>query len=133
VFAGIAVPPLAALLRPLLVPAIVVPFLIALIRMDWGRLVGNLRQPGETASAALWLLLAAPLLVHAFTLPLALPAPIHAGMVLVAVVTAMLTVNPGFVFRCAAAAYVLDLCLQGLGTGIFAWRGRQRALTPMSA
>ena len=46
VFLGLALPPLAALLKPLLMPAIVGPFLVALIRLDWRRLTGHLRPAG---------------------------------------------------------------------------------------
>jgi hypothetical protein len=45
VFLGLLVPPLASLFRPLLVPAILTPFLIALLRIDWRRLLGQLGRP----------------------------------------------------------------------------------------
>ena len=84
VFLGLAIPPFAALLKPLLVPAIVGPFLVALLRLDWRRLIGHLRRPAMSAAALLWLLVLAPLLVHALASWLALAPAIHGGMVLMA-------------------------------------------------
>ena len=84
VFVGLAIPPFAALLKPLLVPAIVGPFLVALIRLDWRQLTGHLSQPATTALAVLWLLVLSPLLVHALAGALALAPALHDGMVLMA-------------------------------------------------
>jgi bile acid:Na+ symporter, BASS family len=84
VFVGLLVPPLASLLRPLLVPAILAPFLIALLRIDWRQLRGRLGRPAETAAALLWLLLISPALVHLVLVPLALPEAIHGGLMLMA-------------------------------------------------
>lgn len=84
VFAGLLVPPLAALVRPLLVPAIILPFLIALIRLNWHHLDLHLRRPAHAATALAWLLLVLPFVVHAAVAPLGLPPAVHAGMVLTA-------------------------------------------------
>jgi BASS family bile acid:Na+ symporter len=85
IFVGLFLPPLAALMKPLLLPAVVVPFLIALIRMDWGRLGQLARRPLDIALATLWLLVLAPLLVHGLLISLpALPPSIHGGLVLMA-------------------------------------------------
>lgn len=84
VFVGLLLPPVAALLKPLLVPAIVGPFLVALIRLDWQRLVAHLRQPTTTALALLWLLVLAPLLVHVLAGALGLAPALHGGLVLMA-------------------------------------------------
>jgi BASS family bile acid:Na+ symporter len=84
VFVGLLMPPLASLLRPLLVPAILAPFLIALLRIDWRQLRGRLGRPAATAAALLWLLLLSPALVHLVLVPLALPEAIHSGLVLMA-------------------------------------------------
>lgn len=84
VFLGLLLPPLASLLRPLLVPAILAPFLIALLRIDWRRLASQLGQPVRTAAALLWLLLLSPVLVHLVLLPFGLPEAIHGGLVLMA-------------------------------------------------
>lgn len=84
VFLGLLLPPLASLLRPLLVPAILAPFLIALLRIDWRRLASQLGRPVRTAAALLWLLLFSPVLVHLVLLPFGLPEAIHGGLVLMA-------------------------------------------------
>jgi len=84
VFVGLAIPPFAALLKPLLVPAIVGPFVVALIRLDWRRLTGHLSQPAALALALLWLLVASPLLVHTLAGALALAPALHGAMVLMA-------------------------------------------------
>jgi BASS family bile acid:Na+ symporter len=84
VFAGLALPPLAALLRPLLVAAIVGPFLIALLRIDWQHLGQLLRRPAGALAALAWLLALLPVLTHAALWPLALPPALHASMVLMA-------------------------------------------------
>lgn len=81
---GLAIPPLAALAKPLLVPAIVGPFLIALIRLDWRLLALYLRRPGFAALTSCWLLVLSPLLVHLAIRPLGLPGEIHGGLVLMA-------------------------------------------------
>ena len=46
VFVGLLLQPLAAALKPLLVPAILLPFIVALLRLDAARLRADLRRPG---------------------------------------------------------------------------------------
>jgi bile acid:Na+ symporter, BASS family len=82
VFAGLLVPPLASLLAPLLVPAIIGPFLIALLRLDWRRLGAYARAPVQAALSLAWLLVGLPVLIHAAIAPLQLPPALHTGMVL---------------------------------------------------
>ena len=82
VFAGLLVPPLASLMKPLLIPAIVLPFLVALLRLDWLRLRDYASEPGRAALQLFWLLLALPVIVDLALRPLALPPGIHAAMVL---------------------------------------------------
>lgn len=84
VFLGLLMPPLASLLRPLLVPAILLPFLIALLRIDWRHIGGRLGRPALSGAALLWLLLLSPALVHLVLIPLDLPEAIHGGLVLMA-------------------------------------------------
>lgn len=63
VFTGVVVPPLASLLQPLLLPAILLPFLIALLKLEPLALLGHARRPGLVIGLVLWSLLGAPLLV----------------------------------------------------------------------
>jgi BASS family bile acid:Na+ symporter len=81
VFLGLLVPPLAALLRPWLIPAIVLPFLVALLRLDLNALHGELAAPLLPALAVGWVLLGAPLLVAVIVRSLAPPAPFDAALV----------------------------------------------------
>jgi BASS family bile acid:Na+ symporter len=84
VFAGLLVPPLAALLKPFLLPAILGPFVIALLRIDWQRLAHQLGRPLEIGAALLWLLLVSPVLVHLLLTPFGLPPLVHGGLVMMA-------------------------------------------------
>lgn len=84
VFTGLLIPPLAALMKPLLILGIVGPFIIALIRMDWQRLLLHVRQPWITALLLVWLLIAAPVLIDALLKPLALADGLHGSLVLMA-------------------------------------------------
>lgn len=67
VFAGIALPALAGLLRPLLTFAVIGTLTAALLRLDWTRMAEAARRPGQPALFAAWLLMASPLLVWALT------------------------------------------------------------------
>jgi len=84
VFIGLLIPPLAALMKPLLIPGIIGPFIIALIRMDWQRLVDHVSRPWITALLLLWLLVASPVLVNALLGILPLPPGLHGSLVLMA-------------------------------------------------
>ena len=63
VFVGIALPDLAALLRPLLTYLVIGTLTTALLRLDWGRFAEAARRPALPAWIALWQLVASPLLV----------------------------------------------------------------------
>lgn len=63
VFLGILLPPLAALCRPLLTPAVVGTLTFALLRLDWQRLRAGLDHPALPGAITLWLLVVSPLLL----------------------------------------------------------------------
>jgi BASS family bile acid:Na+ symporter len=84
VFIGIALPPLAALMKPLLIPGIVGPFIIALLRMDWHRLAGHARRPWIIGLFLAWLLIAAPILIDALLGLLPIDPSLHGNLVLMA-------------------------------------------------
>lgn len=84
VFLGLLVPPLASFLKPLLIPGILGPFLIALIRLDWAKMGDHLRRPKLVILALIWLLIIAPLLIHAGLGFLNITADLHANLVLMA-------------------------------------------------
>ncbi len=84
VFLGLLFPSLAGFLKPLLIPGIIGPFLIALIRLDWARIADHLRRPKITILALIWLLIAAPFLIHAGLGLFPLDPKLHAHLVLMA-------------------------------------------------
>ena len=63
VFVGVALPDLAALLRPLLTYLVIGTLTTALLRLDWDRLVQAARRPALPGWIALWQLVASPLVV----------------------------------------------------------------------
>ncbi|MEZ5864283.1 MAG: hypothetical protein R3D25_09540 [Geminicoccaceae bacterium] len=62
VFAGVLLPPLARLLQPLLLPAILLPFVVALVRLDLASLGRQARRPALALGLVLWSLVGSPLL-----------------------------------------------------------------------
>ena len=85
VLLGLAAPPLAALCAPLLVPTLLIPLTLALLRLDWAAILAYRRRPALIALLLAWLLLASPVLVWLVTAPLAaagLPAALRQALVL---------------------------------------------------
>ncbi len=71
-------------MKPLLIPGIVGPFIIALIRLDWRRLTDYARQPSLAALLLLWLLIIAPFLIDYLLGWLPLAQGLHESLVLMA-------------------------------------------------
>jgi BASS family bile acid:Na+ symporter len=84
---GLAVPPLAAALRPLLLAALVIPLTIALVRIDWSAFRAYARRPALVVALTVWFLGVSPVLVWLALKPLPLPAPILVGLVLMTAVS----------------------------------------------
>ena len=87
VLVGFFVPPLAALARPLLVPALVIPLTLALIRLDWTAIAACRRRAGLVAMLVVWILGVSPVLVWAITTPalaLGLPPGLREALILMA-------------------------------------------------
>jgi predicted Na+-dependent transporter len=63
VFAGIALPPVAALFKPAFTPALVVLLCLAFLRVEPAALHAYLRRPGLVIAATLWIMLAMPLVL----------------------------------------------------------------------
>jgi hypothetical protein len=74
VLIGIAVPPLGALLRPFVTPAIFVLLCIAFMRVDAAALRSHVRRPRLVLAATAWTMLAVPTLFGAICLGLGLDA-----------------------------------------------------------
>lgn len=82
VFVGVALPELAALLRPLLTAAVIGTLTSALLRLDWGHLAAAVRRPALPAAIAAWQLLASPLLAWGASLLVGLPPDLRLLLVL---------------------------------------------------
>ncbi|MFO0295350.1 MAG: hypothetical protein ACK51F_18585 [Rhodospirillales bacterium] len=95
-FVGILLPDLAAMLRPLVAPAIVGLMACNVARVDWQRIVGVLATPGRAAAALAWIMIGAPLLFAGLLAPLDLPAPLREA-ILLTVSSPVLTAAPAFV------------------------------------
>jgi len=82
VLAGLALPWLAELARPMLIPGLVIPLTIALVRLDWSALGAYGRRPGLIGLLCLWILLVSPLLMAGVTALIPMPEALRAGLVL---------------------------------------------------
>ncbi|CAG1000333.1 hypothetical protein BURK1_02810 [Burkholderiales bacterium] len=87
VLVGLAVPPLATLARPLLVPTLLIPLALALVRLDWAAAGAWRRRPAVVAALLAFILVASPVLVWAITRALeraGFPATLSQALVLMA-------------------------------------------------
>ena len=87
VMLGLAVPPLATLARPLLVPTLLIPLALALMRLDWSAAGAWRRRPGVIAALVGFVLVVSPIVVWAITralVPLGFPVPLAQALVLMA-------------------------------------------------
>jgi len=82
VFAGIVLPDLAALLRPILTPVVIGSLTAALLRLDWKRIGAALQRPGLALLLAGWQLVLSPLLVWGASVLVGLPPDLHLLLVL---------------------------------------------------
>ena len=82
VFLGIALPDLAAALRPGLGPLVGLLLAGSLLRLDWSGLLGHIRRPGAAALATGWQLVISPVLVWALTLFAGLPPGLTQALIL---------------------------------------------------
>lgn len=82
VFAGIALPELAALLRPWLTPAVIGTLTAALLRLDWQRLAQIAARPAPAVLLSAWLLAASPAFIWTGSLLVGLPPDLRLALVL---------------------------------------------------
>jgi BASS family bile acid:Na+ symporter len=73
VFVGIALPPLAALLKHVFVEALLVLLTLAFLRVEPKSLFDQFRRPGLVVAASLWTMLAVPVLICGTAIALGLP------------------------------------------------------------
>ena len=84
VLLGLLLPQLAALARPLLIPGLLIPLVIALLRLNWDALAAYARRPGLVALISAGLLLASPLLMWLALKAFVLPPALVQGLTLMA-------------------------------------------------
>lgn len=84
IFIGLAVPPLAELLRPLLAPVISLSLAVALLRLDLGAVRAYVRRPRLILSITACSMIAVPIIVAFAVRPLGLPESLAAAIVLTA-------------------------------------------------
>lgn len=63
ILVGIVLPPLAAVMAPLLLPSIVLLLVVALTRLEGREILALLRRPAASAAVVAWLLLVSPVLM----------------------------------------------------------------------
>lgn len=73
VFIGIALPPLAAVLKHVFVEALLALLALAFLRVEPASLIAQFRKPGIVIAASLWTLLAVPLMICAAASAFGLP------------------------------------------------------------
>jgi len=87
VLAGLALPPLATLARPLLVPTLLIPLAIALVRLDWSAIAAWRQRPLAIAALLVFVLGVSPLVVWFLVSdlePLGFPRPLAQALILMA-------------------------------------------------
>ncbi len=82
VFAGLALPALAAALKPLFAPVAFLLLVVTMVRLDWDAIPAYLRRPLVPAATVLALLLASPVLMAGLVGLLPLPASLATALVL---------------------------------------------------
>ncbi|HUK58089.1 MAG TPA: hypothetical protein VLV50_02575 [Stellaceae bacterium] len=81
-FIGIAVPPLAALLRPLLSTFVFLLTAATMLGLDWRALAAHLKKPVRLALVVAWTMLGAPVATALALRYVALPQPLSSALVL---------------------------------------------------
>ena len=82
VFIGVLLPDLATVLRPLLIPVILIMLVGALLHLNWSALGAYGRRPGIGITLFCWQLIASPLLVGAGVAVLGLPPALSLALIL---------------------------------------------------
>ncbi|MBR0680102.1 hypothetical protein GXW74_06360 [Roseomonas eburnea] len=95
IFAGLFVPPLAALFRDVVTITVAGLMTLVLLRVDPAQVFGYLRRPLLVAALTAWLLLISPLLAYAVALATGLDGPLGAALVISATGCAA-TSSPAF-------------------------------------
>ena len=91
VFIGLAVPPLATLFRPLLVPSVIFVLMFSLLRVQWRVISEYARRPWLAAGLCLWLMVICPLLVWMCLSLADLPKELRMAIVMMAAAPPLLS------------------------------------------
>lgn len=84
VVVGYAAPPLSALAKPLLAPALVFVLAVSLVRIRPDALIAQLRRPALIVVLVVWLLLVAPVLMAGLIAVASLPGALAPSLLLIA-------------------------------------------------
>lgn len=84
VFLGLFIPQLAAYLKPFLLPALLVPLTLSLVRIQTSELIQSFKNWRILIILSLWALIVCPVLVWIALLPFNLPEPIYMASVIFA-------------------------------------------------
>lgn len=95
IFVGIALPPLAAVLRDTLTITVAGLMTLVMLRIDLKQVLAYLRRPLLVAALLAWLLIACPLIVYAIVRAVGLDGPLGAAVVIMATGCAA-TSSPAF-------------------------------------
>jgi BASS family bile acid:Na+ symporter len=95
VFVGVAVPPLAAMLRDTLTITVAGLMTLVLLRIDLVQVLSYLRRPLMVAALLLWLMIICPLIVYGLVRAAGLDGPLGAALVIMATGCAA-TSSPAF-------------------------------------
>lgn len=147
VFLGLLWPALAALLAPLLMPAVFVLLVATLLRLDWRAVAARAAAPGRTLAILAWLALGTSTITFAVLTALDAPAPLITAMVLAAASAPIVSSVPlamllGLDGALAAVAVIVTMVLLplylpplaltllglNLGLGLWAFMARLGAL-----
>jgi bile acid:Na+ symporter, BASS family len=131
-FIGLAAPPLAALLRPLLSTFVFLLTAASMLAVDWPALVSHLRRPFMVAMVLAWAMIGAPILTAAGIAYAGLPVPLGKALVvwsasppLIAVpaVAALLGLDPALALLVmVAGTFLTPLTLPPLVLGLIGVR-----------
>ena len=84
VLAGLALPGLAALARPLLAPSVALLLTVALLRVEWSAMLGYARRPALILGLAVWCMLVSPVVTWLLIGLVPLPESLLTAVVLMA-------------------------------------------------
>ena len=98
---GLLVPQLATLARPLLILGLVVPLIIALVRLDWSALAAYAQRPVLVGAIVVWMLVVSPVLMWLALKLFDFPPALVQALVLMAAASPIIS--------CAALSLIMGL------------------------